>query len=93
MKIVLLLRQRKEEEGWREKRPLHLEVSVDNWRLALVQAGHGLAGVTEDVQDLGLTEAHIQPLVHLLHHLTRCRRDTGHRFRLGNQYQPACLVF
>lgn len=49
----------------------NLEVSVDDRRLALMQAGHGLAGVTEDVEDLCLTEAHIQPLVHLLHHLTR----------------------
>lgn len=61
--------------GHGQEVPLHLEVSVDDGRLALVQAGHSLAGVTEDVEDLSLTEAHIQPLVHLLHHLTRCRRE------------------
>lgn len=45
---------------------------MDDGRLALVQAGHGLAGVTEDVEDLGLAEAHVEPLVHLLDHLARC---------------------
>lgn len=70
---------------------------MDDGRLALVKAGHGFAGITEDVQHLSFTEAHIQPLVHLFHHLTRCRREmeglnTGHQFKLGNQYQPVCLV-
>lgn len=55
----------------------HLEVSVDDGRLALVQAGHGLTRVTEDVEDLGLAEAHGQPLVHLLHHLACCRAERG----------------
>lgn len=55
----------------------HLQVPVDDGRLALVQAGHGLAGVAEDVQDLGLAEAHAQPLVHLLDHLARCGRTGG----------------
>lgn len=49
----------------------NLEVSVDDGCLALVQAGHGLAGITEDVKYLSLTEANIQPLVHLLYYLTR----------------------
>lgn len=57
---------------------LHLEVSVDDGCLALVQAGHSLTRVTEDMEDLSLTEAHVQPLVHLLHHLTCCR---GERWR------------
>lgn len=48
---------------------------MDDGCLALVQAGHCLTGVTEDVEDFRLTEAHIQPLVHLLHHLTRCTRE------------------
>lgn len=55
----------------------HLEVSVDDGRLALVQAGHGLTRVTEDMEDLGLAEAHGQPLVHLLHHLACCRAERG----------------
>lgn len=46
---------------------------MDDGSLALVQAGHSLTRITEDVEDLGLAEAHIQPLVHLLHHLTCCR--------------------
>lgn len=50
---------------------------MDDGRLALVQAGHGLAGVAEDVEDLGLAEAHVQPLVHLLDHLARCGRRGG----------------
>lgn len=52
----------------------HLQVPVDDGCLALVQAGHGLAGVAEDVEDLGLAEAHVEPLVHLLDHLARCGR-------------------
>lgn len=40
------------------KRP-DLQVSVDDGRLALMQASHGLAGVAEDVEDLGLAEAHV----------------------------------
>lgn len=48
---------------------------MDDGSLALVQAGHGLTRVTEDVEDLGLAEAHVQPLVHLLHHLTCCRGE------------------
>lgn len=32
---------------------------MDDGRLALVQAGHSLASVTEDMEDLSLTEAHI----------------------------------
>lgn len=54
---------------------LHLQVSVDDGRLALVQAGHRLTRVTEDMEDLGLAEAHVQPLVHLLHHLACCRAE------------------
>lgn len=52
----------------------HLQVPVDDGRLALVKAGHGLAGVAEDVEDLGLAKAHVEPLVHLLDHLARCGR-------------------
>lgn len=55
----------------------HLQVPVDDGRLALVQAGHGLAGVAEDVEDLGLAEAHAEPLVHLFDHLARCGRGGG----------------
>lgn len=65
-------------EGRGRERSHYLQVSVDDGRLALVQAGHGLTGVAEDVKDLGLAEAHVQPLVHLLHHLTRCRREREH---------------
>lgn len=66
--------------GQEGRAPLHLEVSVDDGSLALVQASHGLTRVTEDVEDLSLTEAHVQPLVHLLHHLTCCRvRGEGQR--------------
>lgn len=61
---------------------------MDDGRLALVQASHGLTGVTEDVKDLGLAEAHIQPLVHLLHHLTRCRREST---ALGGNTVPASM--
>lgn len=50
---------------------------MDDGRLALVQAGHGLAGVAEDVEDLGLAEAHVEPLVHLLDHLASCRWGWG----------------
>lgn len=62
---------------------LHLEVSVDDGCLALVQAGHSLARVTEDMEDLGLAEAHVQPLVHLLHHLTCC---SGERWRSASGF-------
>lgn len=48
---------------------------MDDGRLALVQAGHRLTRVTEDMEDLGLAEAHVQPLVHLLHHLACCRAE------------------
>lgn len=48
-----------EKEDVLKAKPLHLEVSVDDRRLALVQAGHCLAGVTEDVEDLSFAEAHI----------------------------------
>lgn len=74
---------------------LHLEVSVDDGCLALVQAGHSLTRVTEDMEDLGFAEAHVQPLVHLLHHLTCCRGgETKVSFRilhqpLGHQHEPA----
>lgn len=46
---------------------------MNNGRLALVKAGHSLTRVTEDMEDLGLAKAHVEPLVHLLHHLTCCR--------------------
>ena len=52
-------------------------VAVDDGRLALVEAGDGLTGIAEDVQHLGLGEAHVQTFIHLLHHLTRCR-DNQH---------------
>lgn len=42
----------------------HLQVPVDDGRLALVQLGDGVAGVAEDLQHLGLGEARLQPLVH-----------------------------
>lgn len=54
---------------------------MDDGRLALVQASYGLARVTEDVQDLGLAEAHVQALVHLLHHLTRCTQQQQQRLQ------------
>lgn len=63
----------------------HLQVPMDDGRLALMQAGDGLAGVAEDVEDLGLTEAHVQPLVHLLHHLARCGRGGRRRRRSRRQ--------
>lgn len=47
---------------------------MDDRCLALMQAGYGLTGVTEDMEDFSLGETYIQPLVHLLHHLTRCRK-------------------
>lgn len=43
---------------------LHLQVPVDDGRLALVQLGDSVAGVAEDLQHLGLGEARLQPLVH-----------------------------
>lgn len=46
---------------------------MDDWRLALVEAGHSLAGVTEDLQHLCLSEACLQTLVHQVHHLAPCR--------------------
>lgn len=70
-------------EGWA---CLHLEVSVDDGGLALVQAGHSLTRVTEDMEDLGLAEAHVQPLVHLLHHLTCCR---GERWRSASGFHTS----
>lgn len=45
-------------EKYKKYRP-HLKVSVDDGRFALVQAGHGLTRVTEDVEDLSLAEAHV----------------------------------
>lgn len=42
----------------------HLKVSVHDGRLALVKLGNSLAGVTEDLQHLGLGEARLQPLIH-----------------------------
>lgn len=42
----------------------HLKVSVHDGRLALVQPRNSLAGVTEDLQHLGLSEAGLQPLIH-----------------------------
>lgn len=42
-----------------QKDVFNLEVSMDDGGLALVQAGHRLTGVTEDVEDLGLAEAHV----------------------------------
>lgn len=48
----------------------HLQVPVDDWRLALVQLGDGVTGVTEDRQHLSLSEARLQPLVHQVDHLT-----------------------
>ena len=54
---------------------------MDDGCLALVQAGHCLTGITKDVEDLRLTEAHIQPLVHLLHHLTRCTKKVKGQFK------------
>lgn len=47
----------------------HLQIPVDDGGLALVQPGHSLAGVTEDLQDLALSEAGLQALVHQVHHL------------------------
>lgn len=78
---------------------LHLEVSVDDGCLALVQAGHCLTGITEDVEDLRLTEAHIQSLVHLLHHLTRCTRKvegqlkTQHGSKIQARKQTSASLF
>lgn len=62
---------------------------MDDGRLALVQAGHGLAGVAEDVEDLGLAEAHVEPLVHLLDHLARCKRGGDEEESVG--CMPLCL--
>jgi len=66
---------------------------VDDGRLALVQAGHSLAGVTEDVEHLGLAEAHVQPLVHLLHHLALCRGEERERNSFsGDEDQTSSLL-
>ena len=50
---------------------------MDDGRLALVQAGHSLTGVTEHVENLHLGEPCSQPLVHLLHHLTSWGGEGG----------------
>jgi hypothetical protein len=47
---------------------------MDDWRLALVEAGHSLAGVTKDLQHFCLSEARLQTLVHQVHHLTACNK-------------------
>ena len=44
---------------------LHLEVPVYDWRLTVVQPGHGGADVAKGGQGLGLAEARAQALVHL----------------------------
>lgn len=69
----------------------HLQVPVDDGRLALVQSGNGLTGVAEDVEDLDLAEAHAEPLVHLLDHLARCGR--GGRGKRRSQRIPRRYTF
>lgn len=54
----------------------HLQIPVDDGSLALVQPGHGLAGVAEDLQHLALSEAGLQALVHQVHHLSPWQERT-----------------
>ena len=44
-------------------------------RLAVVQPGHGLAGVAEDAEHLGLCEPSTESLIHQLQHIDL---DTEH---------------
>ena len=47
----------------------HLEVAVDDGRLAVVQPRNGLADVAENGQHFLFGETDLQPLVHQLQHV------------------------
>lgn len=68
----------------------HLQVSVDDGRLALVQPRNGVTGVAEDLQHLGLGEAGLQPLIHQIDHLTPCKSI---RLTSAQQLHHRLLVF
>lgn len=49
---------------------MYLQVPVNDWSLTLVESGNSFTGITEYVEHLRFCESYMQPLVHLLHHLT-----------------------